>query len=190
MDSLSIPFVRATLLSMKHPTDNKIINQITKYLRIAPHNTLLIHNSRPELQVDNHIKIVYIDVDSISWLELTNIVECCPTLNTLILKANNLIGGTSRLLSIIDNATLLKVFAVIVNGSHCNNIVNSSIFFRDWNSHVPTDGLHLYYQSEDYNSAVHVLNDGSEIDRLMVLNCKPEPKFEPIEALVNSITKS
>jgi hypothetical protein len=188
MDASSVPAVRAALLSMYDPTDRGIINVVEQYLSSTANNTMIINASKPHL--DKHIdyvNILYIDVECLSWSELNNIIDHFPLLQCLIIRVNSLIGGTNRLLNLIDNSNL-RLFIVLVNGAHCSTIVNSSIFLRDWSAHVPNETLHVYYQRDPYNHAVYELLDKTQLDNLLVLNC--HRPMEPIESIIQEVLEA
>jgi len=185
MDANSLPAVRAALLSMHTPTDHGIVNMLEKYLLSTAHNTMIINVSKPQLD-KSCIKILYVDVECLSWSELNNILDNFPLLQCLIVRVNTIIGGTSRLLNLIDNSSEnLKLFVVLVNGAHCSKIVNSSIFLSDWSGHIPNKTLHVYYQRDPYNQAVYELLDKTQLDNLLVLNC--HRPMEPIESMVYEV---
>jgi len=178
MDTLYLSTVRNALLSINNPTDRDIVNAISKYLFSTMHNTMIINASKPQIDDDNsYIKILYVDVECLSWSELNNIITHLSSLECLIVRVNSLIGGTNRLLSLIDNSNL-KLFVVLVNGTHCSNIVNSSMFLSDWSAHVPINTLHVYYQRDS-----HTALDKTQLDNLLILNCRP---MEPIESIVHA----
>lgn len=182
MDAVST--VRAALLSIHNPTDRGIINVVEKYLSITANNVMIINASKPHLERNDYVEILYIDVECLSWSELNNIINNFPLLQCLLVRVKSLIGGTSRLLNLIDNSNL-RLFIVLVNGAHCSTIVNSSIFLRDWNAHVPNETLHVYYQRDPYNHAVYELLDKTCLDNLLLLNC--HRPMEPIESIVHVV---
>jgi hypothetical protein len=168
MESQSQATFRECLKIMHNPTDRVIINQLAKYISVS--DTLIINTSRPTLTKDTIVKTLYVDVDTLSWTELDNIITFFPNLQNVIVRVHNLLGGTSRILNIIDN-TDLSIFMVLVNGAYCSSIVNSSIFLRDWNSHIKADSLHVYYQMSAYNQSVRNLIRSGELNKLIVLFC-------------------
>jgi hypothetical protein len=174
------------LKTMQDPTDITIINLLAEHIRVTDFNTMIVNTSRPNIDEDTMIKTLYVDVESLSWTELSNIINCLPNLENLIIRVHNLIGGTSRMLNIINNNSL-KAFMILVNGSYCNNIVNSSIFLRDWNSHIHTGSLHVYYQNGAYDPSVITLLHSNELNNLLVMNCsEPEVESDFSEAVTDS----
>lgn len=126
--------------------DIDIINGI--YPFVSTLNTIIVTSTRPRIEGKYPlVKVLYIDVDILSWSELEYMVSALPNLSYVIIRVNSLIGGIAKLTKIINDRKFI-LFAVLVNGDHCDNIVNPTEFLQKWAESIPPESFHIYYQSK------------------------------------------
>ena len=119
-----------------------IVNELYPFISIA--HTTIITSSKPRIDTNSNqlIRTLYIDVDALSWSELSTIILPFPNLTIVIIRVNRLIGGIIKLIDILDKRRF-AIFAVIVNG--CHSIANPSAFFTEWDRHIIDGSLHIFY---------------------------------------------